>query len=397
MLSRINAGEKTWEDISNARMRSDLCRLKADFERHRCVVRWHSQRMKRPKSSGTSSTGVHHVAKITSAANCIFHPIAQENDLGLDAYIEFIVDQEATGCCIGVQIKSGESYVRRDQFTMPCTKSHNAYWRSHVLPIAGILYDPKTESARWVDITECLKNRNDGESFSLTAHAVFDGNGFAAFQNHFLTYRKRYSDDAHFTRSLQSLSHVDKVPDCSSGINSMFSFHRNRPETWFFLLSCLRYFRGSPLLRNLVVALCHVPGHPDIFWGTKNIISNETSRIAEEMFRKFLSRDDVLTLLTAIDDETGFNRGSMGQCVQSIVLIMPQCINVLESIAGDILVPETQRFWAALLLVADLQWKEIDRLKFILSRIILTFLEDNEERLASILQTLNRGERIDFS
>ena len=61
---------------------------------------------KRLQTAGTASAGVHHVGKVLASANCIFIPIPQENDIGNDAFIEFIVDQEATGCCIAAQIKS---------------------------------------------------------------------------------------------------------------------------------------------------------------------------------------------------------------------------------------------------------------------------------------------------
>lgn len=40
--------------------------------------------------------GVHHVAKVTESCKCIFHPIHQENDIGNDAFIEFILSERAS-------------------------------------------------------------------------------------------------------------------------------------------------------------------------------------------------------------------------------------------------------------------------------------------------------------
>ena len=88
--------------------------------------------------------GVNYVRDIVESSNCTFTEIHSESDLGLDAYIEFILGEEAAGCCIGVQIKSGKSYVSSDQRTyyLRGDKDHFGYWKSLVLPIAGIVFNP---------------------------------------------------------------------------------------------------------------------------------------------------------------------------------------------------------------------------------------------------------------
>ena len=73
---------------------------------------------RRLDSSGTAAEGVHFVGHIVSACKSIFQEIGQQNDLGNDAYIEFTVDQLATGCCIAAQIKSGTSYLSNGDFVL---------------------------------------------------------------------------------------------------------------------------------------------------------------------------------------------------------------------------------------------------------------------------------------
>jgi hypothetical protein len=119
------------------------------------------------------------------------------------------------------------------------------------------------------------------------------------------------------------------------------------------------------------------------------------------MFRSYLSRDDVLALISVIDDETGLGRGSIGQCVEAIIQLAPKRATILESIAADLSVDDRKRFRAILLLVSILQWKQLEHCAEIITRIIGTFPDDGpdeeREKIAGILETLKGGDLIDFS
>ena len=114
---------------------------------------------KRKTIKATSRAGINYVRNIVEAENCIFQEIDLENDIGNDAYIEFIQQEDATGCCIAVQIKSGASYMSSlgDCLILKADKNHFEYWKSHILPIGAIVFDPEGEKAVWCDVTEFLK------------------------------------------------------------------------------------------------------------------------------------------------------------------------------------------------------------------------------------------------
>src|SRR5439155_18808955 len=124
--------------------------------------------------------------------------------------------------------------------------------------------------------------------------------------------------------------------------------------TWYYLLSCLRHFRGHPLLRPIVVRLCHIPGHGDIFWHNENIIDSEVTKTALSFMKRSLGREDVISLLESID-ENGFSRGSIGQCVHPIIDVSEQRVALLTSVAFDGGISEETRFWAMLLLICEAQ------------------------------------------
>lgn len=353
--------------------------------------------MRRPLRLGIASTGVHHVAKIASHCNCIFQTVDQQNDVGIDAYLEFIVEQETTGCCIALQIKSGSSYCDGEEWRIPADAKHINYWRSHSLPVCGVVYNPARDSARWVDISAFLSAQASFTGTSLPVPATNDltVETFGVFQKHFLASRKEFSNDAHFGKSIQNLCQVEQIGVCGSALRALFSFHRSRAETWFLLINLIPALRGHPLLRNLVIVLSHAPGHGDIFWHPKNIITEDTRRKAEEMMRRYLSRESVISLLTIVDPETGFERGSIGQCVLPIVQLAPDVGAVLRSIILDRGLAENLRFWAVLLLI---NFEQHNNLKEVISIIKAAKpdMAESSEQVAGLLESLKRGDHILF-
>jgi|SRR5665213_1023172 len=347
---------------------------------------------KRPISSGTALAGVHHIAKVTAACNCIFHQTDQQNDVGNDAFIEFVVDEAATGCCIAAQIKSGQSYTRNGRFLLSVDEKHFEYWRSHSLPFCGFVYDPVSDTARWIDITACLADKEANPTqftIELPNENIYDSAHFETFRDHFLSYRPQFSGAAKFGGSLVDFSHLEDLARCESGIRALFSFHRNRLETWYYVISTLANFRNHPLLPILAVTLCHVPGHMDIFWRPgQNTIPEPVSTKAESLLKTMLSRDLVLTLLGAIDDG-GFERGSIGRFVDAVVALAPNRRRSLESIVLDADVPEHTRYWALLLLILYEQHRQRDYCITIAENAAARFDDDdNKERIRGLIEVL---------
>lgn len=354
--------------------------------------------MRRPENLGIAAVGVDHVCKVTHQANSTIHLIDQKEDVGIDAYIELTLDEETTGCLIAAQIKSGNSYCCSNDWNVPADAKHVEYWRSLSLPVCGIVYNPSMDTTRWVDISTFLADRPTFESGNIP---VPEGNSytcesFPSFREHFMDCRDEYATDAYFGRSLRLLSRQDEIEKCNSALWALFSFHRNRPETWFYLILSLPSFRDHPfLLRSLVNVLCHIPGHGDIFWvPKKNIISPETEALAKDMLRHFLSRESLVTLLSAVDGN-GYERGSMGQSVEAVASLMPHLSDTLESIVFDKTLSEDLHFWAVLMLVFREQRHDKERAIRILNAAKHSFTDDNVDRVAGLVECLKAGNFID--
>jgi hypothetical protein len=279
-------------------------------------------------------------------------------------------------------------------------EKHAQYWRSHILPICGIVFDPESETARWVDLTAFLKSAA-GEpapyKVNLSPNKLLDREHFREFREHFLAYRTELSQHAHFGQALADFAHMDDIPRCRDAIRALFSFHRNRLETWYYLAAGINNFRNHPLLPLLVTRLTHVPGHMDIFWTSQNAISEPVREKAEELFRRVLTRDMVLTLVGAIGEEGGIVRGSLGQSIHAIVSLADQRRTLYRSIILDRTVPEVQRYWVVLMLLADEQHRQSDDCYSILSEALPGFSEEMQDSLRECLPKLKAHEYIDVT
>lgn len=84
------------------------------------------------------------------------------HDYGIDAQVEIVVDNKATGALIAIQVKSGQSYFSEctdTAFIYRTDNKHIDYWTKHCLPVIVVLYDPDKDILYWeaisIDTIEC--------------------------------------------------------------------------------------------------------------------------------------------------------------------------------------------------------------------------------------------------
>lgn len=348
---------------------------------------------KRKRSQATSRDGVNFVQGLVERQNSTFQEIDLHNDLGNDAYVEFVVEENATGCCVALQIKSGASYRSLSgRYAFQSDSDHFEYWASHTLPVFAVIFDPERKKAVWVDITDHLRKNpsaiTDGP-YTIYADQDFSESTFLEFRNHCLQYRDQYSRESNFGRALESLSIRNDVERCFDGLRALFAYHRNQSATWYYLISCISNYRGHALLRALIAQLCHIPGHGDIFWSKRNIINEEVRHGALLFMRERFDRRDALTMLSAIDD-AGVDRGTIGQCVQVLIDTMADTQGVMESIVIDISQDERIRHSALLFAVSAAQAQSAASALALLSRLRHSI---NDEELNSAVEWLEEDLR----
>lgn len=272
--------------------------------------------MKVGKNRPTERKGVNAARSLFEAAGCLFQEVDTRNDFGKDAYVDLTQDGVVTGDCIGVQVKSGESYRRKNDYVIPAI-GHVDCWRNSPLPIAGIVYDPDLGSLFWCDLTEACRRRSQGDEspVAVPADHVLDAETLeSAFKPYFVAAARAVARES---AALNLLSEDAEVQ--GSATFDCLALGRGDPRFLILLRCVLPHLRGLPRLHAIHV-LSHVTPHPDIFWTKENWVPEESCRRVREYLR--WSPTEILELMEAVDCE-GWHRGGIGQSLFMLLVEDP--------------------------------------------------------------------------
>ncbi len=101
--------------------------------------------MKLRKNRVVERVAVNAARTLFEANGCVFQEVDQGNDYGKDAYVDLVDGEKISGHCIAVQIKGGNKYRRANGYVIPID-DHEEVWRQSPLPVAGIVFDDRTEA-----------------------------------------------------------------------------------------------------------------------------------------------------------------------------------------------------------------------------------------------------------
>lgn len=279
--------------------------------------------MRRPKAKATSRKGINHVRSVVEECNCSFQEITQDNDLGNDAYIEFIHDEEASSFCVAVQVKSGKSFLRKNYAVIPSDKRHFEYWRNHILPIAGIVHDPEKGVSYWTNITRFLRENptivDSGPYRILLPYShTFEASKFDEFVQDFMLFNLKGTLEENFGISLRYLANVENENDVVEAVKSLFFFHRDKDATWFYLNPYISRTRNIDVRRLIISYLSIAVGNPDHLYGPNLRYDQEIAKYCTKQITQLANVAFICDLLESVDEEE-FRRGSIGQCVHILL------------------------------------------------------------------------------
>ena len=84
-------------------------------------------------------------------------------DFGIDGHMEFLRHNGmATGMMVGVQVKSGASYLQRDNgvgFLYTASEKHQCYWEQYPVPVLLVLHDSNNDQSYWLDVRQEFRSR----------------------------------------------------------------------------------------------------------------------------------------------------------------------------------------------------------------------------------------------
>lgn len=280
-------------------------------------------------------------------------------DLGIDGQIEILdSDYRTTGQLILVQSKAGTSYVTdTGRYLVKADKEHFEAWAKYTIPIVGIVYNPDALDARWVNISEHLRDHpecvSDGP-FQIEAlkEQVFSVDGFPGFRSSIEQFyagltRPRMEDvlDRYFTSETRD----DRV----RALWELFAYYRWTLAGCFTFHQLITQGNAITELGMLVDFISYYRSHPDRYYTQASLMPEQKSaqlqKIADQCLKEFDGLE-VAKMLSVIDSDNGLNRGSLGQTVWILLSLIPHITDKLVDIIEDKSTDPSIRGWAIQLL-----------------------------------------------
>ena len=130
-----------------------------------------------PESHQTEDRGVYLTAYAVTKLGWIFRE-QPKRDYGLDAHVEVVEAGRATGHLIGLQIKSGSSYIKlgsSGDLIFRTDVSHADYWLGHALPVLVVIADVDEEKLYWQRVSaETVRSTGRGRRIDVPQANLLD-------------------------------------------------------------------------------------------------------------------------------------------------------------------------------------------------------------------------------
>lgn len=211
------------------------------------------------------------------------------------------------------------------------------------------MYVPALKNAHWVNIKGYLKDHphNSVIRFHTSEANRFNQTTFAKLFISTVLHEVPYLSLAEALNLFGS----NKPDESYLGLIVLFRRYPNVQEIWNCFIQRLAEKPLSMIPPVLVYYLAHIPWHGDIAYLGERI-TRETTAHAKNLLAK-LSREQVVKLLSFIDEESSISRGTIGQSVEAIISSLPNATEFLQSIILDNSLPVFTRECASIILAMN--------------------------------------------
>lgn len=287
---------------------------------------------RRKETTITSRKGVNYLRTIVENTGSIFNEIHQENDVGIDAIVELFVDEKPINKLVAFQVKSGSSfYDKKNDLCLLPVENHFDYWMNYSIPLYGLVYVPALSQGYWVNIKEHLTVHGKVNVIKFQPKTI-NTLSEEYFQNVFSPLVSKELPKISFDEAL-SLLHSKHQDEVAIGLTTLFKKFAGENRTWDAIVG---YFRNSNI-ENIPTIItyyfAHVPWHPDIFY-FKESYTTESKEYAKQLIESF-TKNDIIKLISFVDEENLIARGTPGQNVRAIVPIITDIESKLFDIIQD--------------------------------------------------------------
>lgn len=346
----------------------------------------------------TELQGVRFVQGIVQDNHSIFQIFSRENDQGNDCYIEFVRNGVAMNYGIFAQIKSGDSYKDGIGYKITADQAHLYYWNQALTLTIGIVYDPVLRTAFWVDITAYLsKNPHVLQQRYHTIRVErineFSEGNFPTFMQYCIEFRQRFSSYEKYGHALEWFASIENPDICYEGLKSLYSNHREKPSTWFYIINNFSKIEQEGIRGNILGLLSNYV-NPDILWNSNNMQywSRENSvKYLSRLMTKYFRKKEVELTLSFMNQ--GITRGCFSYLVFLVINMIDDIYQILKEIVFDTNIDNDKRNFCFWLYMHIAKFHSVEETLKAAKEYLSKFpFGNNDEAIIGVKESIENGE-----
>jgi Domain of unknown function (DUF4365) len=295
--------------------------------------------MKYKRTKAKAKEGVLFLDKIVTEHGSVYRPVHEEDDVGIDGFIELVNAEIASGRLIAVQVKSGDSYLSdsADEFVVNVDEAHLKYWLEFMVPVILVCYSPSKKLAAWMSIRDYVEHERYHDRWPVKQIRVPFSNvlDVKALSKGIAALAHARSDERILLKSAD-LCLSGNAEQRHQGFQILVSHPDSRP----LKVTCLfarRLLNDEKLetVKDALFILGFGVGRRHWSWNPNNREESDVIRFACDLCRD-LSQDEIYRLLVICDDQ-GFRgpQGLGGRLFDVICCCFETAEKVLDRVVAD--------------------------------------------------------------
>ncbi len=299
------------------------------------------------KSRAIGKAGVIYVDRIVNSQGSVFRPVHQEDDFGVDGFIELVHAETVSGKLIAVQVKTGDSYLRdsHNQFEVAVSNRHLEYWLNFVVPVILVCYSPSKDFAAWVSIRDYVENERYKDNREIKKIPVPFYRKFSeeALSQEIMSLARARADERLLIKCADNCLSSDPVTRRQG-----FQILCNHPDSRGLKITCFlaRQFLldgDVETAKDALFTLGYDVGRRRWSWNPTNKEEAEIIGYAAQICSD-LSEAEIRRLIELIDDEHFSGPQGLGErCFDVLCCCFERADTVLSQIASDTTQPMPRR------------------------------------------------------
>jgi hypothetical protein len=309
--------------------------------------------MRWPRTKRTETEGLLYVEQVVNSQGSIFRRVHQEHDIGIDALVEIVADERASGNLLALQIKSGDSYLpeSKHEFIVNVGEKHIEYWEQFVVPVILVCYSPALGSAAWVSIRDHLKlerylQRDSVKRIRVPLSRKFDAE---ALFGDLGAVAHRHADERVLIRATDRCLSLDPQERHEAFIVLISHPQSQDLRITIDLARRLLLDKHRETARAALWTLGYGAGRFRWSWNPNNREEKEQMAYAQSVCAT-LSAEDLRHLLKLVDDESFQGPRALGERLYDIIACSECAESVLLEVVNNDSLPMRRRANALYLL-----------------------------------------------